>query len=131
MILDLVLALSVVILLLITVIGIGWAIVRERHMVNMHNQQTHAIVDIEKTIAEGTEAIRAGFESLQKKIERSDDISDDKRQEIVRLIVDVERRLMDTMRDNLARIQQGMQVNFNQDVDRANVNTGSGRQHNG
>ncbi len=111
-----ILASAVVVLLLITVMGIIWAIVRERHMVDMHNKQTFAIVDVEKTIAEGTEAIRSGFECIQKKIERSDDISESKRQEIVRLIVDVERRLMDTMRDNMARIQQGMQVNFNHDA---------------
>ena len=96
----LLLALVIVLgLLLINGVGIVWAIVRERHMVNMSNQQTFALSEIERTISDATNAIRSGFDTVTRQIEHSEDLTGEKRQEIIRLILDSERRCMDTMRD--------------------------------
>lgn len=92
-------------LLFINFVGIVWAIIRERHMVGMSNQQTFALSEIEHTINDATLAIRSGFDTLQRKIEHSDDLTGEKRQEIIRLILDSERRCMDTMRDLIHNLQ--------------------------
>ena len=96
---------AILILLLITVIGVIWAVVRERHLVHMHGQQTHAIIDVDRTMREGTEAIREGFHELTRQVERSDQVSEARRQELIRLILDSERRCADTMRDLLRNLQ--------------------------
>lgn len=122
-------AVSILVLVVVTLIGVVWAVVRERHMVNMHNQQNFAISDVDRTITEGTEAIRAGFTEITRQIERSEEVSESKRQEIIRLILDSERRCMDTMRDLINNLrQQGMQVHFNRDASGTQIGNGTNNQ---
>lgn len=122
-------AVSILVLIVITLVGVVWAVVRERHLVNMHNQQTYAISDVDRTITDGTEAIRAGFNEITRQIERSEEVSESKRQEIIRLILDSERRCMDTMRDLLNNLrQQGMNVNFHQDAAGTQIGNGTNNQ---
>lgn len=126
MVVEALLAASIILLLIITVVGIVWAIIRERHMVNMHAQQTNAMNIVRDTIADGTQAIEAGFDNLRRQAERSDDLSESKRQEIIRLILDSERRCMDTMRDLIRNLQQqGMNVNFNHDAQGTQIGNGN------
>lgn len=121
---------AIILLLIITAMGIIWAIIRERHMVNMHNQQTNAMNIVRDTIADGTQAIEAGFDNLKRQAEHSDDISETKRQEIIRLILDSERRCMDTMRDLIHNLQQqGMNVNFNQDASGTQIGNQNRQKH--
>lgn len=126
---ELLQALSIALLLLITLVGVVWAVVRERHMVHMHNQQTFALTDVDRTINDGTAAIRAGFTEITRQIEHSEMSSESKRQEIIRLILDSERRCMDTMRDLINNLrQQGMHVNFNRDAAGTQIGNGTNNQ---
>lgn len=111
-------------LCLITLVGVAWAIVRERHLVDLSRDQNQSMRDVERTFQAGTEAVRAGFSNLERQIERFEDISENKRQEIVRLIVDVERRMIEAMRD-ISRAQQGMNVHFNRDAQGTQIGDGN------
>lgn len=99
---------AVVVLSVITFIGVVWAVVRERHLLEMTSDQTHTARDMERTFLSVGDALK----SLERQVERSDDISESRRQEIIRLVVDVEKRLTDAMRDLLSRHAQA-NVNFN------------------
>lgn len=119
-------AISIALFVLITLIGVVWAVVRERHMVNMHNQQTFAISDVDRTINDGTEAIRAGFTAITRQIEKSEEVSESRRREIIQSIHDSEDRCMDTMRDLINNLrQQGMHVNFNRDAAGTQIGNGN------
>lgn len=93
---------AVALLSVITLIGLVWAVVRERHLFEMTSDQTHAARDMERTFLGVGDALK----SLERQVERSDDISESRRQEIIRLVVDVEKRLTDAMRDLLSRHAQ-------------------------
>ncbi len=106
-------------LLIISTIGLIWAIIRERHLVDLSKEQTHTNKDFERTFQSGAEAVKASFgvvneslRSLERQIERSEDLSETRRQEMIRLIVDVERRMMEAMRD-ITRDRASTNVNFN------------------
>lgn len=123
---TLVLAVALLVLSIVSLANIAWAVMRERHMVDMHNKQTYAMTDVERTLNDGTEAIRAGFHEMARQIERSDELSDLKRREMTQLILDSERRCMDTMRDLINNLrQQGMQVNFNRDAASTQIGNGN------
>lgn len=100
----------VIILSLVTLVGVFWSIVRENHLFGMNAEQTHTTKDMERTFL----VVSDNLKSLERQVERSDDLSESRRQEVIRLVVDVEKRLTDAMRDLFSRHSQ---TNFS-------VNTG-------
>lgn len=86
----------------ITIIGLVWAIVRERHLVDLSSEQTQTVRDMERTFSGVTDSLR----SLERQFDRADELSESRRQEFIRLVVDVERRITDAMRDWMARMGQ-------------------------
>lgn len=82
---------------LITAVGLWWAIKREQHMLQMAIAHIQAMGAMGKTL-----------ENISHAIQKEESISQDRREEFVRLVLDVERRQAHQLRDfanqiNLAR----------------------------
>lgn len=87
----------IAVLLLINVIGIIWAIVRERHLVDLTAGQTNSIKDVQQTTAEQTRSILGvsdGLREISRKVEKSDELSESHRREIMSMIATVEGRIV-------------------------------------
>ena len=78
-------------LALITLVGVSWAVVRERRLMDMNTDQTKVMKDVEHTVSDG-------FRTITRQVERSEELSESHRQEMIRLVVDVERRITDAFR---------------------------------
>lgn len=110
--------------------GVAWTFAREMFIWKSSNDQHDLLQQFNDTIKEQTKCMKEQFDDAERRIDRFEGLSAGQKQELVNLIVATEQRIIGSLRDMLMR-SQGMNVNFNQDVDRANVNTGSGKQHNG
>lgn len=78
----------------VTLVGLAWAIIRERHLVDLSDDQTRSLRDVERTFSDVSHDLKA----LVRQVERSEELSESHRQEMIRLVVDVERRITDAMR---------------------------------
>lgn len=109
-----VLAVALLVSLLMHAVGLAWAIMRERYFVRMTGQQTEAVRAIEQTFLQGTAAIRLGFKSLRKKINHSDELTAQKRRDMMQLMLDTEQRCMDAIRQLAIQLQlQGIHTGGN------------------
>lgn len=114
---------AVVIMGLVILGGIGWTFAREMFFWKNATDQHDLLKQFNETIRNQTECMKAQFEDAERRIDRFEGLSAGQKQELVNLIVATEQRIIGSLRDMLMR-SQGLNVNFNQDVDRANVNTG-------
>lgn len=76
----------------------------------MTQQQTLAMAAIEKTIDQGTLAIRLGFKSVRRKIEASDLLTSEKRREMLSQIDASERRTMEALQTSIQNLCLALQL---------------------
>ena len=119
--------LAMVMLLIALAIG-AWAVARERHFFEMSRLQTSSFQNLDRTIASYGDNFKNAFanvtdglRSVEHQVERSEDLSEGRRQEIIRLIVDVERRLTDALNDWINRGHGGASVHVNTNGGQNNI----------
>ena len=117
-----------IILAVVVLALVAWALTRERHFFEMSRMQTSSFQNLDRTIASYGDNFKNAFanvtdglRSVEHQVERSEDLSEGRRQEIIRLIVDVERRLTDALNDWINRGHGGASVHVNTNGGQNNI----------
>jgi len=125
-------------LVLINLIGLVWAVIRERHLISLSAESTHSLRDMERTFQQGADAFKNNFrgighalKDLERQIEHTDGLTETRRQELIRLASEAERRVMHAIRDfahqmNLLKlVGGGTNVNFNSGANGTQIGDGN------
>lgn len=79
--------------------GVGWMFAREMFFWKATSDQHELLKQFNSTIEKQTECVQAQFDDAERRIDRFEGISLTQKQELVSLIVDTERRIIESMRD--------------------------------
>lgn len=101
---EMTLAVALLVSLVLHVIGV-------RLYVGIVRQQTETLRELGSTIRHATAAIRSGFKSVRREIRRSEGLTAQKRQDMLRLMESSEERCTDMLRDLMHALQiQGFRI---------------------
>jgi len=92
----------VIVVILMSCIILGgavWTLAREMFFWKSSVDQHELLKQFNSTIEKQTECVQAQFEDAERRIDRFEGMSAGQKQELVRLILDTERRIVESMRD--------------------------------